>query len=229
MTWSEDWQSRRGCGCGLGRACRGRGKAADSRGADRKPHTACDGLKSRRPSHASMPSSTRTPTASIVPAGSATSRARRGSWTWRATACSWRTIANSRAGCSPVVTATETPIPLRSHCAKRAKNPDSTWGRSTTPSSTSTCTGFRPGTGNLPTCTSTYAPRSGRARPVQGQPRIACPRVGPGGGARRPDRRGIGPAHGAQVSGAANRRRQVAKDPLEHPERTSLASTTGGI
>ena len=40
-----------------------------------------------------MPSSTRTPTASTVPAGSATSRARRGSWIPRATACSWRTTA----------------------------------------------------------------------------------------------------------------------------------------
>ena len=42
-----------------------------------------------------MPSSTRTPTVSTVPAGSATSRARRGSWTWRAIACSLRTIASS--------------------------------------------------------------------------------------------------------------------------------------
>ena len=34
--------------------------------------------------HVSMPSLTRTPTVYTVPAGSATSRARRGSWTWRA-------------------------------------------------------------------------------------------------------------------------------------------------
>ena len=89
-----------------------------------------------------MPSSTRTPTVSTVPAESATSRARRGLWTWRATACSLRTIASSGAGSSQVVTATETPIPLRSHCAKRGRNPDSRCGRSTTPSSTSTCTGI---------------------------------------------------------------------------------------
>ena len=68
-----------------------------------------------------MPSSTRTPTVSTAPAESATSRARRGSWTWRATACSLRTIASSGAGSSPVVTATETPIPLRSRCAKHAR------------------------------------------------------------------------------------------------------------
>ena len=30
-------------------------------------------------------------------------------------------------------------------------------------------------------------PRSGRARPIQGQRRIACPHVGPGRGARRPE------------------------------------------
>ena len=45
------------------------------------------------------------------PAGSATAPARRGSWTGRATACSWHTTPSSGAGCSPVVTATETPIP----------------------------------------------------------------------------------------------------------------------
>ena len=48
-------------------------------------------------------------------------------------------------------------VPLRSRCGKRARNPDSTCGRSTTPSSTSTCTGFRPVAVSLPTCTSTYA------------------------------------------------------------------------
>ena len=58
------------------------------------------------------------PDCSTVPAGSATSHglgvARR---QVGATACSWRTIASSGAGLEPVVTATETPIPSRSHCA----------------------------------------------------------------------------------------------------------------
>ena len=57
-----------------------------------------------------MPSSTRTPTVSTFPARSGTSRARHGSWTGRATACCSRTTPSSGAGCSPVVTATETPI-----------------------------------------------------------------------------------------------------------------------
>ena len=46
---------------------------------------------------------------------------------------------------------------------------------------------------------------------LHGQRGVARARVGPGGGTRRPDRRGIGPSHGAQVARAPSRRRPVTR------------------
>ena len=67
----------------------------------------------------------------------------------------------------------------------------------------------------MPTCTSTCA---SSCRPsTTGSGSIACARVGPGRGARRPDRRGVGAAHGAKVGGASSRRDLEDRLPRERP------------